>query len=106
MPTYDKEFIIRYVDGELDVPERQDFEAQLEQDPALAAEVALYRELKVTLAERLGPDDTAKALEERLSALNREYFTGTTGARRIPMVRWVSGIAAAVLLQNKWGDLR
>jgi len=98
MPTYDKEFIIRYVDGELDAAERRDFEVQLEQDPSLAGEVALYRELKATLSERLNPDDTAIALRERLSALNKEYFKTNTGARRIPMVRWAAGMAAAVLL--------
>jgi len=98
MPTYDKEFIIRYVDGELDSAERRDFEVQLDQDPSLAGEVALYRELKATLAERLDPDDTAMALHERLSVLNKEYFKTNTGARRIPMVRWATGMAAAVLL--------
>jgi len=97
MPTYDKEFIIRYVDGELDAAERREFEVQLDQDPSLAGEVALYRELKATLSERLGADDTATALRERLSAMNKEYFPANTGARRIPMVRWATGIAAAVL---------
>ena len=98
MPTYDKEFIIRYVDGELDAAERRDFEAQLEQDPSLAGEVVLYRELKATLSERLGPDETGIALRERLSALNKQYFETNTGLRRIPMVRWATGMAAAVLL--------
>lgn len=97
MPTYDKEFIIRYVDGELDAVERQDFEAQLERDPSLAGEVALYRELKATLLERLPTDDTALALREHLSTLNNEYFRLNSGARRIPMVRWATGMAAAVL---------
>jgi hypothetical protein len=98
MPTYDKEFIIRYVDGELDAAERRDFEVQLEQDPSLAGEVALYQELKATLSDRLPPDNTATALRARLSALNKEYFKPDTGARRIPMVRWASGIAAAAVL--------
>ena len=98
MPTYDNEFIIRYVEGELDAAERQDFEAQLERDPALAREVALYRELKATLSERLGTDDKAMTLQQRLSALNTEYFSTRTGASRIPMARWATGIAAAVLL--------
>src|SRR5262249_37179775 len=87
----------RYVDGELDAAEQREFEAQLERDPSLAGEVALYRELKATLTERLGPDDTAMVLRERLSTLNKEYFRTATRARRLPMGRWAPGMAAAVL---------
>lgn len=104
MPTYDKEFIIRYVDDELDAGERQQFEADLQDDPALGAEVALYRELKATLGQRLVPDAEATALQDTLAAFNREYFkdgaareagTPITGAKRIPLTRWVAGMAAA-----------
>lgn len=98
MPTYDKEYIIRYVDGELDATEREQFEAYLQKDPFLAAEIALYRELKATLAERLPPDETAVALSDRLSALNQHYFKQKTPIRRIPVIRWTAGIAAAALL--------
>lgn len=95
MPTYDKEFIIRYVEDELDAAEKQQFEAHLREDPSLAAEISLYRELKATLRERLPPDDGAAALQQTLSAFNKEYFKKDAGARRIPLTRWLTGMAAA-----------
>ncbi|GGB12901.1 tetratricopeptide repeat protein [Puia dinghuensis] len=95
MPTYDKEYIIRYVDDEMDDGERQQFEADLQNDPALGAEVALYRELKATLRQRLAPDAGTTALQDTLSAFNKEYFKKDTGAKRILLTRWVAGMAAA-----------
>ena len=98
MPTYDKEYIVRYVDDELDADQRQQFEARLQVGPALAAEVALLRELKAALTERLAPDEGAAALHTRLSALNAEYFKKEAPVRRIPITRWATGIAAAAVL--------
>src|SRR5579872_7516340 len=94
MATYDKELIIRYVDDELPATERQQFEADLQRDPALGAEVSLYRELKATLQQRLSPDDKREQLRGTLAALNKGYFAGS-GARRIPLTRWLTGMAAA-----------
>jgi len=111
MPTYDKNTIIRYVDGELPPEERQEFEADLQKDPSLAAEVALYEDLKATLQERLPRDDTGMALRSTLKEMNKNYFGSTdsqtsasvipmhrpsaTGAKRIPISRWLGGMAAA-----------
>src|SRR5579859_4967329 len=121
MATYDKEYIIRYVEGELPTEERQSFEADLLKDPSLAAEVSLYTELRSTLQQRLPEDETKRALLDTLTGLNKTYFgsaSGTpeapvrslssTGARSLPstgakitgMARWLTGLtaAAAVIL--------
>ncbi|HMH22969.1 MAG TPA: hypothetical protein VK563_14380 [Puia sp.] len=114
MPDYDKEYIIRYVDNELSAEERLRFEAVLHKDALLAAEVALYHELKATLQQRLPEDDTLAALRSRMLAMNGEYFNGRgmgisqtpgvsggtggsspAGAKRIPLTRWLAGLAAA-----------
>lgn len=78
MASYDKEWIVRYVDGELDPGEKAGFEAALQTDAELAAEVALYREVRAVLAERLPADATGEALKERTAQLNREYFREET----------------------------
>jgi tetratricopeptide (TPR) repeat protein len=97
MAIYDKELIIRYVDDELSAPERQQFEADLQKDPVLGAEVSLYRELKATLQQRLPPDDKRDQLRSTLSVLNKSYFSAASGAgaRRVPLTRWLAGMAAA-----------
>lgn len=74
MATYDQQWIIRYVDGELSPEELEPFETALRSDPALATEVALYRETKAVLQERLPEDAVRDALAERAKQLNRQYF--------------------------------
>jgi hypothetical protein len=107
MPDYDKEYIIRYVDNELSGEERLRFEADLQRDPSLAAEVALCGELKATLQQRLPEDDKLAALRNTMRGMNAKYFNdgavspGTAadgaprGARRIRLTRWLGGMAAA-----------
>jgi len=99
MATYDAAFIVRYAEDELTEEEKQQFEAHLRTDPALAARLSLYHELKETLRQRLTPDATGEALRSTLSGLNANYFAAPgTPAKRIRMVRWVSGIAAAACI--------
>ncbi|MBS1661625.1 MAG: tetratricopeptide repeat protein [Bacteroidetes bacterium] len=95
MATYDKEFIIRYADDELSEEERRQFETDLRIDPSLAAEVSLYRELKTTLQQRLPSDEGAAALNATLKNLNKQHFSPP---KVIPMTRWLSGVAAAVII--------
>jgi len=91
MATYDKEMIIRYVEDELPAEERQQFEEDLQKDASLADEVALYRELRSVLQERLPADTGLDALRGTLASMNAKYF----GAKRISMTRWLTGMAAA-----------
>jgi len=103
MATYDKEIIIRYVEEELSPEEKRQFEADLQKDPSLADEVSLYREVRSVLQERLKPDEGADRLRTTLQGMNAGYFAGTavtaaaTGGnvRRISMMRWMTGMAAA-----------
>src|SRR6185503_1301498 len=76
MSTYTNEDIIRYVEGELSLEEKQKMEADL--DAALAARIALYRQLKETLEQRL-PDEGAAALRRTLGGMRGRYFAGGGG---------------------------
>jgi tetratricopeptide (TPR) repeat protein len=94
MATYYKEMIIRYVEEELSAEERRQFEEDLGKDASLAAEVSLYKELRSVLQERIVPDAGADVLRKTLQDMNTKYFT-RGGAKRIPLTRWLAGMAAA-----------
>lgn len=101
MATYDNQWIIRYVDGELGPEELGPFEAAMGADPELSAQVEQYRELKAVLQERLPGDQTLEALIERTARLNREYFgpvSSTLPSRRVPVLRWLAPVAAAACI--------
>jgi hypothetical protein len=93
MSGYNKESIVRYVEDELSAEEKQQFEADLRKDPSLRAEVALYRELKASLQERLGQDAQRDALAGTLQQMQTIYF-GTDS--RASISRTESPIAGAV----------
>ncbi|HEV2478526.1 MAG TPA: tetratricopeptide repeat protein [Puia sp.] len=101
MATYDNQWIIRYVDGELSTEESGAFEAAMHTDPQLAAQVAEYRELKAVLQERLPEDPTREALIQRTTQLNTKYFEPGTSRRpasRVRMLRWLAPVAAAACI--------
>lgn len=101
MATYDNQWIIRYVDGELSPEELGAFEAALQTDTELAAEVERYRDVKAVLQERLPEDATREALVRRTARLNREYFAPQAAAppsRRTPILRRLAPIAAAACI--------
>ena len=79
MATYNQEDIIRYVENEMSPAERQQMEADLQQDAALAAGISLYRELKGTLEQRLPGADGEAALRGTLAGMRGTYFAGAAG---------------------------
>ena len=99
MATFDNEWVIRYVEDELSPEERRQFETGLREDPDLSAQVALYRQVRKVLEQRLAADDDAQALDLTLRRLNAEHFNPAgeagKGTRRISITRWVAGMAAA-----------
>ena len=77
MSTYTNEDIIRYVEGELSSEEKQKMDA--DPDAELAERIALYRQLKETLAQRLQADEGAADLRKTLGDLRGKYFAGPAG---------------------------
>ena len=96
MANYDKAYIIRYIEGGLAPAEQQQFEAALQNDPALAAELAQARDVMDTLRQRLPHDDTAAALRGTLQQLNREHFK--PAAKIVSFKRYYAGIAAVAAI--------
>jgi tetratricopeptide (TPR) repeat protein len=97
MATYNIEYIARYLDNELSPEERQQFEADLQKDASLAAEVAMYREAIASLQQRLPQDDTKAALRNNLQQLNKQHFTATAkpAAKVVSFRKYFTGMAAA-----------
>ena len=103
MATYDNQWIVRYVDGELSPEEAGPFEAAMQTDPQLAADVDQYRQLKTVLQERLPNDQTREALTQRTAQLNKQYFAGNTSSpsiapARIRRLHWLAPAAAAACI--------
>ena len=96
MATYDNAYIIRYIEGDLSPEERAAFEAALQTDASLAANLALYREVEMVLRQRLPADEHATALRRRMEELNKAHFA--PGPKRIPMIRYITGFAAAAAI--------
>jgi len=96
MATYDKSYMIRYLEGELTPEERAGFEAALQSDPALVAELAECRELMETLRQRLPQDDTKAALRRSMQELNRVHFK--RGAKLVSFKRYYTGVAAVAAI--------
>ena len=97
MATYNTAFIARYLDNELAPGERQQFEADLQKDASLAAEVAMYREAIASLQQRLPQDDTKAALRNSLQQLNKQHFTSSIkpAAKVVSFRKYFTGMAAA-----------
>lgn len=71
---YSEEQVVRYVDDEMDGEERQALETAMAVDADLVRRVALYREMKAELSERLGDDDKREALGRTLADMRGRYF--------------------------------
>ncbi len=106
----------RYVDGEMDAQEQQQFELLLQTDVQLNEYVAQYQQATAALKAHFAPDENRNALKQTIGTLNAEYFKPE--AKVVSMkpqskvmsfnnyVRWSSGIAAlllvGLLIFNPW----
>jgi tetratricopeptide (TPR) repeat protein len=79
MATYTNEDIIRYVEGELSLEEKQKMEDDIRADASLAAGVELYRQLKGTLEQRLPGSSGEEALRQTLGGMRGRFFGGSAG---------------------------
>lgn len=98
-----KEMIERYLEGDLTAEERIAFEQQLQQDPALAAELALHKKIHAEMQQHTLHEKKQQELNTTITSLNKEFFKQPAPVRRIK--RWwyaAAGVAAAVVLLLVW----
>ena len=89
----------RYVDGEMDEAEQQQFEALLVDDTELQTYVTQYREADNALRAHFSPDANLQNLKQTLSALNAEHFKQEAKVVSFrPYIKWLSGVAAMLAI--------
>lgn len=89
----------RYVDGEMDKAEQQQFEAVMQDDAELRAYVAQYRDADVALRARFTPDANLNNLQQTLRGLSAEHFKPEAKVVSFkPYIKWLSGIAAVLAI--------
>jgi anti-sigma factor RsiW len=112
MNEYDHDMITRYLDGEMNADEAAAFREMMQQDPGLAREVELYRELNETLKMKLHPDADELAFRKTLEGMRTAYFSGNkeniqqpAQIVRLKRTRWITAIAAVftgIILLTGW----
>jgi tetratricopeptide (TPR) repeat protein len=93
---YSEEQVVRYVDDEMDGEERQALETAMAADADLVRRIALYREMKAELSERLGDDEKREALGRTLADMRERYFGAASSDG--------DGVGARVVGRDRGGD--
>lgn len=89
----------RYVDGEMDGAEQQQFEALMHNDAELRTYVTQYKDADAALRARITPDSTLSNLQQTLKGLSAEHFKPEAKVVSFkPYVKWLSGIAAVLAI--------
>jgi tetratricopeptide (TPR) repeat protein len=106
MSAFDYDTIIRYVEDEMQVDERQEFEQALQTDEGLKKEVELCRETLDNLRSNFYPDESELALRTTLARIQPGYFKSRTKIISLPVkrMRWryISAAAAVILALFIW----
>jgi len=101
MKEFDYDKISRYIDGEMTAGETAAFEAEMQQNAELKAEVVLYNDVQGTLKAELHPSGNVTELRKTLAGLNEEFFTGQKTSAKVVSIkrtRWISAIAAVLVM--------
>jgi len=90
----------RYVDGDMDTPEKQDFELLMQSDAELRAYVDQYKQANDALKIRFAPNAGLDNLKQTLSGLNQQYFKeeAKVVSMRPKYIKWLSAVAAVLFI--------
>lgn len=97
MSKFSTQDIIRFLDGEMDEQERQNFQDELNSNESLNEDLKLYLDVSSTLKFNLAPDEKDIVLKSDLEHYNKKYFSGEKPKTKIFAIQryWY---AAAVLI--------
>jgi tetratricopeptide (TPR) repeat protein len=102
--------VARYIEGDMEVQEKESFEAQLQGDRELQTLVAAYQNIHQTLKMKIAPAQEDQQVESTLAELNRQYFGGrgvtesagqgnkTKAAKIVPLGRYLKWLSIAAVL--------
>ena len=87
------ETIEQYLNDEMSPQERKDFESRLSADEELRKDLELYNSINTTMSASPNEDALRKTLEQ----MNKKYFAGSAGVRKISFKKWLA-IAASLIV--------
>lgn len=102
--------VARYLEGDMEVQEKESFEAELQSDKELQSLIAAYQNIHQTLKMKIAPAQEDRQVEATLAALNKQYFDGgaateSTGkknktelAKVVPLSRYLKWLSIAAVL--------
>lgn len=70
--------VARYLEGDMEPQERQDFETLLQKDAQLQEMQASYKDIHQTLKMKIAPRGEDLQLQNTLSAMNEQYFKASS----------------------------
>ena len=100
--------VARYLEGDMELQEKEEFESSVQTDPELQQLLAEYKNVHQTLKMKLAPDEADRQMEGTLAALSKQYFADNAtqaGAKAAvpvvvslkPYLKWMS-IAAVLII--------
>lgn len=104
--------VARYLEGDMELQEKAQFETSIETDIELQELLAEYKNVHLTLKMKLAPDVADRRVEATLATLSKQYFAGNaiaTGKKADPVVvslkpylKWISIAAVLVIGLLVW----
>ncbi|TCC98648.1 hypothetical protein FBD94_01725 [Pedobacter hiemivivus] len=99
--------VARYLEGDMELQEKQEFETLLQVDEELKSLLAEYKNVHQTLKMKIAPSEDDKEVEATLAAFGKQYFKDQehSSARVVtlrPYLRWISVAAILVIGLFVW----
>ncbi len=107
--------VARYLEGDMGLQEKQEFETLIQSDPELQGLLEEYKNIHLTLKMKLAPSEEDRAVGAALQQLNQQYFKDAAMAgpvkvtRVVPFVsylKWMSVAAVLVIGLLVWAPWR
>ena len=87
----------QYLQGELQVDERADFEKQLLENPEFASEFETFKSIHIQLENKFGYEAEREAFKENLNQISEKHFN-TSEPKVVVMRPWYYALAASVAI--------
>lgn len=105
--------VARYLEGDMELQEKESFEASVQTDTELKELIAEYKNVHQTLKMKIAPSETDRQVEATLSLLNQQYFGLEPGMETVrqpaarvfsikPYIKWMSVAAILVIGLLVW----
>lgn len=107
--------VARYLEGDMELQEKQEFEILIQSEPELQGMLEAYKNIYQTLKMKLAPAEDDRAVEATLQLLNQQYFKDTVTAspvketKTVPLLvylKWMSVAAVLVVGLLVWAPWR